>query len=271
MESLLEKSFECLREKQCRSYLDRLGLEYPRHLDREFLDRLVRRHLEVIPFENLTQVVCHKTVSMDLEQIYEKIVLGRRGGYCFELNSLFLGLVRGLGYKGYPVACRVLRRPGLRVPTHRANVVCLGEEEYFCDVGFGGIACLRGARMDCSTVTETEFGSFFFQPEYKGWLNLWHIPNGEEKSAAAKIMMVAQIPSAPIDFAAANAAMCGEDSIFTQGVMVQRMTQWGPFSIDGDQYTSRGPEGKKVVQISSDRELETILKDVFGIELPQKV
>lgn len=53
--------------------------------------------------------------------------------------------------------------------------------------------------------------------------------------------------------------------------MVQRMTQWGPFSIDGDQYTSRGPEGKKVVQISSDRELETILKDVFGIELPQKV
>ena len=114
MESLLEKSFECLREKQCRSYLDRLGLEYPRHLDREFLDRLVRRHLEVIPFENLTQVVCHKTVSMDLEQIYEKIVLGRRGGYCFELNSLFLGLVRGLGYKGYPVACRVLRRPGLR-------------------------------------------------------------------------------------------------------------------------------------------------------------
>ena len=57
MGSLLEQSFECLREDQCRSYLERLGMELPGRPSREFLDRLVRRHLEVIPFENLTQVI----------------------------------------------------------------------------------------------------------------------------------------------------------------------------------------------------------------------
>ncbi len=266
----MEQSFECLREDQCRSYLERLGMELPGRPSREFLDRLVRRHLEVIPFENLTQVICHETVSMDLERVYEKVVCGRRGGYCFELNALFLGLLRGLGYEGYPVACRVMRRPGLRMPTHRANVVCLDEKEYFCDVGFGGIACMRGALMECGTVTETDFGSFYFEPEYKGWLNFWHIPRGEGRDAAAKIMMVAQIPSAPIDFAPANAAMCGEDSIFTQGVMVQKMTAWGPVSIDGDLYTYRGKNGKTVTQIGSQQELMKILQEICGVELSKK-
>lgn len=271
MSGLLEASFECLDGERCRGYLDRLGMEYPGRADRQYLDRLIKRHLEVIPFENLSQVRMHETVSMDLDRIYEKIITGKRGGYCFELNALLLGLLRGLGYEGYPVACRVLRRPGLRMPTHRANIVCLEGKEYFCDVGFGGIACVRGARMESGAMTPTEFGSFFFEPEYRGWLNFCHVPQGEGRENAAKIMMVAQIPSSPVDFVPANEAMCSEGSIFVKDVMVQKMTDWGPVSIDGDQFTCRGQMGKTVTKIASEEELEKILIKVFGIELPRKV
>ena len=68
-----------------------------------------------IPFENLDLVRTHELIQTDLDTVYKKIIQGRRGGYCFELNALFLGLLRGLGYQAYPVACRVLRRPGLRM------------------------------------------------------------------------------------------------------------------------------------------------------------
>ena len=52
--------------------------------------------------------------------------------------------------------------------------------------------------------------------------------------------------------------------------MVQKMTAWGPVSIDGDLYTSRGKNGKAVNRIGSQEELMEILKEVFGIELSKK-
>lgn len=120
---MLEESFEQLNQKQCAAYLKKLKLPQE-ECTLEFLDRLIRRHLEEIPFENLDLVRTHELIQTDLDTVYKKIIQGRRGGYCFELNALFLGLLRGLGYQAYPVACRVLRRPGLRMPTHRASVVC---------------------------------------------------------------------------------------------------------------------------------------------------
>ena len=121
---MLEESFEQLDQEQCAAYLKRLKLPQE-ECTLEFLDRLIRRHLEEIPFENLDLVRTHELISTDLDTVYKKIIQGKRGGYCFELNALFLGLLRGLGYQAYPVACRVLRRPGLRMPTHRASVSAL--------------------------------------------------------------------------------------------------------------------------------------------------
>ena len=157
---MLEETCEGLNKEQCTAYLKRLGLSWPQNLSLEFLDQLIRTHLEKIPFENLDLVKNHDLIPTDQESIYKKIVLGNRGSYCFELNALLLGLLRGIGFQAYPVACRVLRRPGLRMPTHRASVVCFEDKKYFCDVGYGGIACTRAAQMELGAVTETEFGSF---------------------------------------------------------------------------------------------------------------
>lgn len=141
---MLEESFERLNKEQCATYLKRLGISLPDQLSSGFLDKLIQTHLYKIPFENLDLIKDHKVITTDLETVYQKIVLGSRGGYCFELNALFLGLLRGLGYTAYPIACRVLMRPGLRMPTHRASVVCLEDRKYFCDVGYGGSPVFAG-------------------------------------------------------------------------------------------------------------------------------
>ena len=89
---MLEESFEQLNQKQCAAYLKKLKLPQE-ECTLEFLDRLIRRHLEEIPFENLDLVRTHELIQTDLDTVYKKIIQGRRGGYCFELNALFLGLV----------------------------------------------------------------------------------------------------------------------------------------------------------------------------------
>lgn len=265
---MLEESFEWLNKEQCAAYLKRLGLSQPEELSSGFLNQLIRAHLYKIPFENLELIRNHEVIPTDLDTVYQKVVLDNRGGYCFELNALFLGLLRGLGYTAYPVACRVLMRPGLRMPTHRASVVCVEGRKYFCDVGYGGIACTCGADMEPGAVTETEFGRFFFERECFGWLNFWYQSkkNGQEKPI--KIFMVSEIPSAPVDFDMANEKMCRQGSMFYDKIIVQKITPYGPISINGSSFTMRGKMGKNVSEISSREELIKILKEEFQIEAP---
>ena len=60
---MLEESFEQLDQEQCAAYLKRLKLPQE-ECTLEFLDRLIRRHLEEIPFENLDLVRTHELISL---------------------------------------------------------------------------------------------------------------------------------------------------------------------------------------------------------------
>ena len=51
--------------------------------------------------------------------------------------------------------------------------------------------------------------------------------------------MVAEFPSAPVDFAPANQAMCSPGAMFYDKVVVHRMTEYGPLSVEGNQVTLR--------------------------------
>ena len=71
-----------------------------------------------------------------------KLVQSRRGGYCFEQNMLFKHALGALGFAVTALAARVVwERPAgeLRARTHMVLLVALGDEQYACDVGFGGL------------------------------------------------------------------------------------------------------------------------------------
>lgn len=59
---------------------------------------LHERHLCTVPFENL-DIRRGIPLSLDEDRILDKIVRRRRGGLCFELNTAFAWLLRGLGYR----------------------------------------------------------------------------------------------------------------------------------------------------------------------------
>ena len=83
------------------------------------------------------------------KDIYEKIVVRKRGGYCFELNKLFYELLKSLGFRAIPVAVRILwNREEIPPVLHRATLVTLEDGIYYCDVGYGGPGPKKPIRLE---------------------------------------------------------------------------------------------------------------------------
>ena len=54
----------------------------------EVLAQLQKAHLLAVPFENI-DIHTNRKIDLNVDNIYQKIVLNNRGGFCYELNGLF--------------------------------------------------------------------------------------------------------------------------------------------------------------------------------------
>jgi len=124
------------RNEMVRKYLHALSL-HDRQPDFDFLNDLVRQHVATFAFSS---VGCRlgDSLPLDFESLFQRIVLQRRGGYCFEQNGLLYGILETLGFSPKLYLARVIHNqdihPGL---THRISLVKYEEQEFVLDVGFG--------------------------------------------------------------------------------------------------------------------------------------
>jgi len=119
-----------------RAYLDRIGYSGPLEPTLSNLTAIHRAHLLSVPFENLD--IPQRPIVLDLGRLYDKIVLRRRGGFCYECNGLFAWLLRALGFSLEMLSARVVGNDGRLGPEfdHMLLLVDLGQP-YIADVGFG--------------------------------------------------------------------------------------------------------------------------------------
>ena len=60
-----------------------------------------------IPFENL-DIILGRGISVDLPEIYNKVINHQLGGYCFNLNALFCQALENFGFDVQIVLGRIL-------------------------------------------------------------------------------------------------------------------------------------------------------------------
>jgi N-hydroxyarylamine O-acetyltransferase len=102
------------------------------------LRALHEAHVSAIPFENL-DVLQGRPIALDLASLQAKLVAARRGGYCFEQNTLFAAVLERLGFRVTRLAARVLSgTTEVRARTHLLLQVAFDDGEMIADVGFGG-------------------------------------------------------------------------------------------------------------------------------------
>lgn len=271
---MFEELYEKLPDHE--AYWKRLGIDPPTGpLGKDELDRIVFAHQCAIPFENLD--ACDKRApSLGTRDLFEKIILGRRGGYCFELNALFTKLLAETGFEVYPVFARSLADRGYVYPVqHRGLIALVDGRKLFCDVGYGGPMPACGVPLEDGAEIASCGQVFSVERREGAWWHLFYRGSSQEaedaragKIEARKVPVLTFIdtPQIEADFLALSYfSSTHPDSVFTQKHMVNRRTADGSLSINADKFTRTAPSGKEVVSIESDEQLKGILLREFGI------
>jgi N-hydroxyarylamine O-acetyltransferase len=129
------------RDFDLEEYLRRVGHAGGRGPTLAVLQAIIAAHTATIPFENI-DVFTRRGVLLDSNTLQRKMVQARRGGYCFEHNTLLREALVALGFAVTGLMARVVRGMDASAITQRTHMmlrVDLPEGPYVADVGFGNL------------------------------------------------------------------------------------------------------------------------------------
>ncbi len=124
------------------AYCARINYTGPIEASVAALRQLHSAHVHNVPFENL-DILLGKPLSLRADDLFAKIVGCKRGGYCYEVNSLFAMALTAIGFQVQCLLARVLFNVTAIYPrSHQLLLVTVDNEPWIADVGFGS-CCLR--------------------------------------------------------------------------------------------------------------------------------
>lgn len=249
------------------AYLDRIGYRGPLTVTAETLRALQVAHLQTVPFENLS-IHAHEPIVLDDESLFGKVVVRRRGGFCYELNGLFAALLRALGFQVSMLSAGVAGADGTFSPEfdHMALLVTL-EERWLADVGFGD-SFRDPLRLD--ERGEQPEGPRAFRIEEAGGRFLLLRREGAEETWQPQFRFTAQ-PYQYADYA----EMChfhqtSLESHFTRQIVCSLATPRGRITVSGMRVitTEDGERQERVLE--SEEERADLLQKRFGVAMTAK-
>jgi N-hydroxyarylamine O-acetyltransferase len=212
-------------------YFDRINFNGKAKADFATIVEMMRCQLFSVPFENL-DVQAGKIVSLVPEEIVDKIIVRKRGGYCFEVNGLFAMALEALGVPYQFVAARPMLYPVRKPRTHMAIVVNANGEEWLCDLGFGSYGIRAPLRLDLlDAEIKQDFDTFKLSKTNEREYLLQALVEGTWTDQFAFDLS----PQEWIDFVPANyLSSTHPDAIFVQKLVVVLHNPKGRISLSGD-------------------------------------
>jgi N-hydroxyarylamine O-acetyltransferase len=121
-----------------KAYLERIEYQGVIEPTLEVLIAIHRQHLFTIPYENV-DVQLQRTLDLDRERIFTKLVEEKRGGWCYEMNGLLYWVLQEIGFEVTRVSGGVTRslRGDDALGNHLVLLVDVNEEAWIADTGFG--------------------------------------------------------------------------------------------------------------------------------------
>lgn len=261
---MYEFTYQELTSDQVQGYLKRLDWQGELRADKACLDRLIYLHQCAVPFEDLDIMAGRLPVKLDRDSLYEKIVVKKRGGFCFELNGLFVLLLRAVGFEARSCICRVAaNRTDLGALTHEAVLVKLDGKRYLCDVGLGGP--MAPFAVELSEERQTVFGeTYWIEPTHEGWF--FQRRQGENPEGDPVIIFSPQA-FLPQDFEPMCQFLTNDPTrVFRVHRMVNRRAKDGYRNLRDNTLVVRDGDGRREITFT-DEELPEILRQWFDLEL----
>ncbi len=264
---MYEEFYTKLTPLQAQGYLKRIGFNGIAETTVETLDGLIFNHQCSVPFENLDIFDFHKEISLNASDLYEKIVVKRRGGYCFELNLLFYSLLIALGYEAIPVAVRLKMGRDITPPyLHRATLVKIDGLWRYADVGLGAAHPRKSVALYEGYSDTTGINSFDVIKNNDYWV----LRKTDEESPLEWIM-IREDEALAVDFLTIN-YYCShsEDVRFTSVRLLNLNTPDGYLSLTDNLFTEQINGVKKEKTLLTKEELNDVILKRFAIDAPLK-
>jgi N-hydroxyarylamine O-acetyltransferase len=216
-----------------------------------------------IPFEDIEPFL-GQAPDLSPEGIWTKLVLQKRGGYCFELNHLFGQALEHIGFTVRPLLARV--RMGAAVGgirAHSAWIVTLEGQEWLVDAGFGGPGPLGLIALSDRQPQTLPNGVFRLRDDLitrevvlecqnpLGWFSLFGFD---------------ETPFTPADIEGAN-FLCALSPVqpFSANLMMSMYRPDGHVSVMNRAVKVEGPAGSRTWVIDTSTELERVMTELFGL------
>jgi N-hydroxyarylamine O-acetyltransferase len=246
------------------AYAERVGFAGEARPSAECLRKLHLAHATHVPFENI-EVLMRRPVPLDLASLWKKLVEDRRGGYCFEQNTLFAAVLEQIGFRVTRLAARVrMGAAGITARNHMLLAVEADGRQWLCDVGFGGEALLCPVAWfpgETSAQFAWKYRLMEEAPGYvlqmwrpEGWLDLYSFTMEEQYA---------------VDYEVANYhTSTHPDSFFRKQLMVDIPGPEVRVTLFGRRVIERRPEGASEVLLANDAAVLETLAARFGMHFP---
>jgi len=248
-------------------YLQRLGFDATPAPTLDTLRQLQLRHTGAFPFENLT-TLSGEPVLIDLASIEQKVLHQGRGGYCYELNYLYLVLLQELGFDACGITGRVVMgqpEGAWTARTHRLSLVTVDGVRYISDVGFGGMVPTAPLLLDSPAEQATPHEPYRIEQHVDGYTLRAKV--GEEWRAMYIFDLQRQ---EDIDYSVGNWYVSTHpQSSFVKQLMVARTGEGWRRTLNNGSFAihtiGRDSERRQVADV---QELLEVLELEFGIQVP---
>ena len=245
------------------AYLERIGYRGARTPAAETLRRLHRAHLLAVPFENL-DIALGRPIGLTASALYDKIVGRRRGGFCYELNTLFGGLLARLGFEVTLLSARVFsdERPGPDFDHMLLRVEAASP--WIADVGFGD-SFIEPLPLGGPVQTQRQSAYRLAEAD-----DAWTLYRQRPGQAWEPQYVFSLTPRQPDDFE----PMCryhqtSPDSHFTRKSVCSRLTRTGRATLSGDRLIVTTGSDRRETIVPDEAAYRRQLKKTFSITLEE--
>jgi len=249
------------------SYLQRIQYtEHPKP-DLSTLVQLQRTHMQTVPFENL-DIGLGRRIQLDEKSLWQKLIINRRGGFCYELNGLFAWLLKEIGLEVTYLNARVFNSTGemgidfdhlallVQIPNNTTRwIVDVGAGDSFneplkLDERDEQVQGLRAYKLE-----QKDNGFIVRQKNYDGtwkkqyFFNLTPHRFPDEYQAACLYHQTS--PETP----------------FTRKSVITRATEDGRITLENEQLIVTKNGVRKERPLANDTEYKNLLNEYFGVVL----
>ncbi|EJL74187.1 arylamine N-acetyltransferase family protein [Chryseobacterium populi] len=254
-----------MENTELKKYFERIHFTGNAEADLETLNSILELHPQYISFENIDSYT-NLVPQVDIENVFQKLVVENRGGYCYEQNVLLKNVLETIGFQVTVHLGRVFwrrERKDKAARTHMLLVVTLNGEKYLADSGFGTVTLtaplVLHSKDEQTTPNEkfqiTQNGTHYILSliaEEKMPIYGFTLEEAEQSDVEVANWFIATHPS----------------STFKGNLIITKVDRTARYTIHNKSLNIRYNNGfKENIDISNDSELFTLLENAFNIRV----